>query len=74
MKNLKVLTVILLMIPLFISCVSEEPNSYWVKRKYDDKGNLIYSENSNGESIKYNYDDNDNLIYKEHSYKIKVNH
>ena len=36
---------------------------FWIKRKYDKNGNLIYLENSNEYWEKRKYDKNNNLIY-----------
>ena len=44
----------------------ENPNGFWMKHEYDDKGNEIYRENSDG-WVKTEYNDNGNEIYSEDS-------
>jgi YD repeat-containing protein len=40
---------------------------WWVKREYDDNGNLLYEENSEGWWVKREYDEYGNKIYYETS-------
>ncbi len=43
------------------------PNGSWVKRVFDDQGNMIYREESTGAWIKIQYDNDDRETYKEWS-------
>jgi len=45
----------------------ENKEGYWVKRKYDSRGNEIYWENSEGYWYKSEYDVRNNQIYFESS-------
>jgi YD repeat-containing protein len=47
--------------------IYEDADGYWVKREYDDHGNLIYREDSTGFWVKYEYDNQGNEIYSEDS-------
>ena len=46
---------------------SENSRGFWLKREYDDYGNLIYYEDSDGRWMKSEYDDYGNRIYYENS-------
>ena len=44
---------------------SERSDGYWVKKEYDDNGNLIYSEEADGYWSKKEYNEDGKITYRE---------